>query len=310
LDYEGLLAEQNWFCQRGLSMVVSPDFDGLLCALLMNSHLGWQLCGFYDGKALALCHPVNHICELVFLDVEIYRPSVRSIGNHLLQWSSRTPLPNFQRTINPNLLRGITAYKEEEEFQRKYPFGTSHFLLALLAHSGVELRLPTTNKLLTILLYPDGTHRVLLNYRSNVMDWLKWMDVKSSQKPISQLFQALVTMPLAEIVHGLEWLSGQLKEIGFAGKDDPCRFDPTDTDEYEKAQTLWQFLQQVTSLQSPPIPQISWVARFETKTEALRAEIYRRVLSQNPLSFALTSRARKKGFQYTLVPPCWQWLTD
>jgi hypothetical protein len=124
-------------------MVVSPDFDGLLCALLMNSHIGWQLCGFYDGKALALCHPVNHICELVFLDVEIYRPSVRSIGNHLLQWSSRTPLPNFQRTINPNLLRGITAYKEEE-FRRKYPFGTSlscsPFSLTQALNSGCQQR--------------------------------------------------------------------------------------------------------------------------------------------------------------------------
>lgn len=95
LDYERLLMEQDWFCLRNLSMIVSPDFDGLLCALIMIEHLGWQLRGFYDGKTLALDQPTTHIREFVFLDVEIYRSSVRSVGNHLLQWSSSVPLPNF-----------------------------------------------------------------------------------------------------------------------------------------------------------------------------------------------------------------------
>lgn len=76
LDYERLLRDQDWFCLHNLPMIVSPDFDGLLCASIMAEHLDWQLQGFYDGKTLALDQPANHIRKFVFLDMEIYRPFV------------------------------------------------------------------------------------------------------------------------------------------------------------------------------------------------------------------------------------------
>lgn len=307
LDYERLLKEQPWLCQRDLLMVVSPDFDGLLCALMMTAHLGWKLCGFYDGKILALDHSIPHICELVFLDMEIYRPCVRSIGNHMLQWSSRTPLPNFQQAVNPNLLRGITASKE---FDRKYPFGTSHFLLALLAVIHPNLQIPQNRNMQAILLYPDGTHQVLLNYRGNVIDWLDWMGVKKAQPSVRKIFQSLATMTLSDVVHGLDWLSQKLKEIGFTRKDDPCKFDPTNPHEYAKAKELWQFLQQVTGWQADPLPSPIWFKQFDTKSDALRRQTYLKVLDYNPLSFALTSKTKEQGFQYTLVPPELRSLTD
>lgn len=306
LDHERLLREQHWFCSRNLSMIVSPDFDGLLCALIMSEHLGWQLHGFYDGKTLVLDQRVTHIREFVFLDMEIYRPPVRSIGNHLLQWSSQVPLPNFQCTINPNLLRGITA----KEFERKYPFGTSHFLLALLGQIVANLNLPQTRNMKAVLLYPDGTHQVLLNYRENVIDWLDWMGVKKTQQPVRLIFQSLATMSFSDVVHGLDWLSKQLRAIGFSRKDDPCKFDPTSENDFVKAQALWDFLKQVTGYQAHPLPKPNWAVNFDARTDALSRQVYLKALAQNPLSFALTSRARKQGFQYTLVPPSLQWLTD
>jgi len=304
LDWEKLLAEQEWLQQTNLLMVVSPDFDGLLCALLMSHYRNWRLCGFYDGRKLTLAMPPTHIREFVFLDMEIYRPFVRSVGNHLLQWSQRTLLPNFTRAVNPNLLRGITA----REFDRKYPFATFHFLLVLLTHMGVTVHLTLNPSLLAILLYPDGTHQVLLNYRRNVMDWLDWMGLKSTPAPIRTLFQRLASVRLADVVHGLEWLSGQLREIGFRQKDDPCKFDPES--DLPKAQSLWQFLQQIIGWQSPPLPLPNWTAIFEVHSTALKAASYWEMLEKNPLSFALTSRSREQGLQYTLVPLNYRSLTD
>ncbi|WKU17442.1 hypothetical protein Q2T83_06380 [Fervidibacter sacchari] len=304
LDWEKLLAEQEWLQQTDLPMVVSPDFDGLLCALLMTHYRNWRLCGFYDGRKLTLVMPPTHVREFVFLDMEIYRPFVRSIGNHLLQWSQRTLLPDFTHAVNPNLLRGITA----QQFDRKYPFATFHFLLVLLTHMEVSFHLTLNPSLLAILLYPDGTHQVLLNYRRNVMDWLDWMSVKATPAPIRTLFQRLASVRLADVVHGLEWLSGQLQEIGFRQKDDPCKFDPEV--DLPKAQALWQFLQQNTGWQSPSLPLPNWTAIFDVRSTALKAASYRQMLEQNPLSFALTSRSREQGLQYTLVPQNLRSLTD
>lgn len=306
LDYERLLREQEWLCLQKLPMVVSPDFDGLLCALLMSHHRDWSLCGFYDGRKLTLVMPPMHIRDFVFLDMEIYRQEVRSIGNHLLQWDKKTLLPNFNRTINPNLLRGITT----KEFERKYPFATFHFLLVLLAHIGVSVEMPLNPNLLAIMLYPDGTHQTLLNCRSNVIDWLEWMDVKTSPELIRTLFQRLATMSLADVVHGLDWLSGQLRDLGFQKKDDPCKFNPTVDSDFLKAQELWHFLQQKTGWQAPPLPLPIWVADFEVLSSPPKANAYRDMLMQNPLSFAITSRSRKQGLQYTLVPPSLRLFTD
>jgi len=306
VDYERLLNEHSWVCQRSLPMVVSPDFDGLLCAMLMTTYLDWQFRGFYDGRILALDSSATHIREFVFMDMEIYRPNVCSVGNHLLQWDSHTSLPNFNRTVNPNLLRGITA----QEFQRKYPFGTSHLLLALFSHANVNLNLPRSRRMKAIMLYPDGTHRALLNDRSNVVDWLRWMSVKEVAQPVRTLFQSLAEMSLAEIVHGLEWLSEQLRSIGFTKKDDPCKFDPTNESDFQKARQLWLLFQQATDWQEPDLPQIKWVVHLDAYIAPLRAHLYRNILTQNPLSFALTSRARRQGLQYTLVPAAKLWLTD
>jgi len=66
LDWEKLLAEQEWLQQTDLPMIVSPDFDGLLCALLMSHYRNRRLCGFYDGRKLTLAMPPTHIREFVF----------------------------------------------------------------------------------------------------------------------------------------------------------------------------------------------------------------------------------------------------
>jgi hypothetical protein len=285
-------------------MVVSPDFDGLLCALLMSHYRNWRLCGFYDGRKLTLVMKPTHIREFVFLDMEIYRPSVCSVGNHLLQKNRRTELPNFTHTVNPNLLRGITAQK----FDRKYPFATFHFLLVLLTHMGVTVHLIPNCSLLAILLYPDSTHKVLFSYRRNVIDWLDWMGVKATPAPIRTLFQRLASVSLADVVRGLEWLSEELWKIGFQQKDDPCKFDPEA--DLPKAQALWQFLQQNTGWQSQPLPLPNWAVNFKFNSVALRKAEYQEMLAQNPLSFALTSRSRKHGLQYTLVPQNLRSLTD
>ncbi len=306
LDFESLLKEHEWLHQPRLDMVVSPDFDGLLCALLMSEHLSWRLRGFYDGKVLALDAPVQHIRELVFLDVEIYRSQVRSVGNHLLQWDARTELPNFAQVVNPNLLRGITV----RQFQRKYPFATVHFLIVLLAHAGISIHAQSGKNFRALLLYPDGTHQALLNYRRNVIDWLRWMGAKKAPSPVQAIFQPLADMTVSEVVHGLERLSGELRAMGFARKDDPCKFDPTDEQQREQAECLREFIQAHTQWSSPPLPKPSWQQTFKTHSTKLNAHNYRQMLAQNPLSFAITSRSRGQGLQFTLVPSHLCWLTD
>ncbi len=306
LNPDRIFQKHSWLLTRDLAIVTSPDFDGLLCALLGAAHLDWRLVGFYDGQTLALATPIAHIQELVFLDVEIYRPAVRSLGNHLLQWDKHLPTLGFAQTLNPNLLRSITC----REFDRKYPFGTFHFMLALLLAGRISISLPTvTSHLVSIFLYPDGTHQNTLKYRTNAQDWVAWLGVKT-QATAAAFFHQLTGVPLADLVHALGWLDQELQSIGFAKKDDPCRFNPTQAVDYARASRLWAFLQRHTGWTSAPLPAPSVVIKLDNRSTKLTRTNYLNVLAQNPLSLALTSRSHAQGLQYTLVPPTWRWLTD
>lgn len=58
LNSDRIFQKHSWLLTRDLAIVTSPDFDGLLCALLGAAHLDWRQVGFYDGQTLALATPV------------------------------------------------------------------------------------------------------------------------------------------------------------------------------------------------------------------------------------------------------------
>ena len=83
LDYHALLQQYPWIVEREQNCILSPDSDGLLCGLLMSHYLGWKIRGFYDGKILTIKEGVNPQ-DCVFLDMEIFRPNIRSVGQHIV----------------------------------------------------------------------------------------------------------------------------------------------------------------------------------------------------------------------------------
>ena len=54
LNYKMLVQQYPWIVERERKCILSPDSDGLLCGLLMQYFLDWDIVGFYDGKVLIL----------------------------------------------------------------------------------------------------------------------------------------------------------------------------------------------------------------------------------------------------------------
>ena len=42
----------SWIFEKNVDCIISPDSDGLMCALLMSQYFDWKIKGFYDGKVL------------------------------------------------------------------------------------------------------------------------------------------------------------------------------------------------------------------------------------------------------------------
>ncbi len=174
-DYDLLISEHPWIVESGKKFVVSPDADGFYCSMLLTSILNWQCVGFYDGKALLLKHDFNEN-DIIYVDVEMFNPNKKSIGNHALLPGNVSAFKDvieggFKQSINPNLLREIS----NKEYNRKYPFGTSHFLLSILAYvfrDKLKGFLNTLEKIVTFT-YADGMIKNSIKYPKNTNDWVE-----------------------------------------------------------------------------------------------------------------------------------------
>jgi len=167
-------------------MVTSCDLDGLLTAAVVSGVSAWSLEGFYDSRDSLWLTPTTggDGRAYVFLDVFVARPDVFSVDQHIISSDvdHGLRLRKSGNKINPNLAR-LTAYGgvRGRTFTDKYPFGTVHYVIALLERSGrsftIELDKPIAPGLsvLDLLMRADGAADNTKNYPRNANVWWDWL---------------------------------------------------------------------------------------------------------------------------------------
>lgn len=107
IDYDFICRKYPWIIERDHYCILSPDSDGLLCGLFMSNYLNWKVVGFYDGK-VSIINSKYAAENPIFLDIEIFRKEIRSMGHHMLLLNKKhkpTEWSNFDNCIQPNNLR-------------------------------------------------------------------------------------------------------------------------------------------------------------------------------------------------------------
>ena len=157
IDYESIIKKHEWIVEKNHYCILSPDSDGLLCGLFMSKYLGWKVIGFYDGK-VAVVNKKYKDKNPIFLDMEIFRKQIRSLGHHMVLVNKKH-LPeswnNFDNCIQPNNLR---KYDGKNNFRLKYPLATIHMLLGILGH---KFNIKTSDDAIAPLFFTDGAFNVL-----------------------------------------------------------------------------------------------------------------------------------------------------
>ena len=91
--------------------------------------LNLVLFGVFFSKPIFFISLIKDVC---FLDIEIYRKGIKSMGHHMLSvYNSALPDDwsiKFKNCIQPNLMRGY----DRNNFRLKYPLATIHLLIGLL----------------------------------------------------------------------------------------------------------------------------------------------------------------------------------
>lgn len=173
-----------WLSLKNQNCILSTDSDGLLCGLLMSHVLGWKIRGYYDTKALVHDAAVNP-GSCVFLDVEIFRKGVRSLGQHMLLFNKRRMPANWDQFDDAFAINNFRGYDVETDFGFKYPLGAIHFLTVMMHHI-VPIRF--SDESLDALLFADGSLQNSFGYTENVDDWLRYLGVDDESNPLHSLF--------------------------------------------------------------------------------------------------------------------------
>lgn len=186
INYADIRNKYPWITKKKQKCILSPDSDGLLCGLFMSHYLDWEIVGFYDGKVCILKDQVSAFDEDVcFLDIEIYRSGIKSMGHHMLSVYN-TALPDdwshkFKDCLQPNLLRKY----DKNNFRLKYPLATIHLLIGILEDI-INIKVEPTA--IFPLLFTDGTFNVMFSYPENVMNWWKYLNVEDNSKLLKYIF--------------------------------------------------------------------------------------------------------------------------
>ena len=184
IDLDLILNRFPWITETNKKCIISPDADGFLCGLFMNSFFNWEIVGFYDGKIL-LSKKNLTIKDCIFLDIEIFHPNIRSVGNHCIipHNGIYKELGNdsFKQCISPGMLRGFDGSKY---FRLKYPLGTIHFLISILYNLK---KIIIQKEGISSLLFVDGVFNVLFSYPENVITWIKYLQMDNQKHPLNSL---------------------------------------------------------------------------------------------------------------------------
>ena len=195
-----------WLMEKNHSMIISADYDGLICAAFLHHHLNWQLDGYYDLNNIWISKKAMHLKKnLIWVDLNILPRQGKAIGGHIISLSGDVP-EGFQSSCNPNILAGITA----GEFKRKYPFSTLIYLLWL---HNIEIKKTLLSRLLV--LHSDAAWLKYQHYPENCKIWQKVMDDYNwkwlFQRVNTKIYEKRIDDQLYPLLHTMQAVSGTSK---------------------------------------------------------------------------------------------------
>lgn len=188
--------------KKNKNIVINTDIDGFLSGMLLQKYYDCKVVGFSNSRETIWLEPtVKSILEPIYIDIYLNHPEVICIDQHIIAFNKKHHNTILEQgtKLNPNLDRGRTFVGDlTGDYYHKYPFGTVHYLIKLMAEDGIIVELGDLEKLCTsnnittnlaqiILRADDALYSTLSPYRANALDWWEWLDKSNSIPAIQEL---------------------------------------------------------------------------------------------------------------------------
>lgn len=193
------------------NIIINTDIDGFLSGMILQRYCNANIVGFSNSKKdIWVADCVQSIYDPIYVDLYVNRPDVVCIEQHIIAFNHahHDKIVQHGTKFNPNLERGRTfAGDLTGSYYQKYPFGTVHYLITLLAREGIEVALPdlyaecstvspvTGNKITTnmghiLMRADDALNSSLSAYAPNAMDWWKFLtDTSNGSTAVEAMIQ-------------------------------------------------------------------------------------------------------------------------
>lgn len=179
---------------KNKNLIINTDIDGFLCGEILRHYYNCNIVGFSNSKKEIWVTPdVLSIYDPVYIDLYVARPDVFCIEQHIIakDKAHHLQIEKMGTKINPNVERGRTFVGDYTgDYYHKYPFGTVHYIIALMAREGIDVDLPCLSKEVLdrngkslgtdigqiILRADDALYSTLSAYADNAKDWWEYLD--------------------------------------------------------------------------------------------------------------------------------------
>lgn len=199
---------------KNKNIVINSDIDGMLSGMILQKYYGCKVVGFSNSWDCVWIDPqyekstTDAINKPVYIDLYVTNPDVVCIEQHIIGYDDahNKRIAALQTKINPNIMREGRTFSGD--YFHKYPFGTVHFLIALMEKEGVHVQLPLLHSITTpkavkydltvgdiLLRADDALFSSLGRYKANTEEWWPWLlrlsgNAKSISSMISYINQA------------------------------------------------------------------------------------------------------------------------
>lgn len=292
--------------QEGKKCIINADLDGILSGMLLQKFLGWEVVGFSScvGKSndeLWLFNEKENIKECVFIDLPVYLKDYLTIDQHFILFD-KDSIKDYDdgNKINPNIIKNrvFKVENDKSQYTMKYPFGTVHFVLALLEKLGIipdDYKFDFTKNLegfdtADLILRADRVIGNTCLYTANCLDWTDWL-IELGKSNTKELFNKVKTeLPIRKLKEAN--VGKKMYELGCKSADGDCANMLRDKD-YDKLRDYFNYLSSAFNMDPIPVKKIFDFNKLEGiryKIEDYELdELKKKTLDGNIFSFAFVS---------------------
>jgi len=284
-----IINKYPWIDEQNHQFIISADYDGLICASLLNHFKKWNLVGYYNLESIWLSNDAlknkNH---LIWVDLNVIPKQGRSIGGHITSIKDEV-VSGFDTSLNPNMIAKINS----SNFKKKFPLSTILLLLWIY-----NIKIPKTLLAKMLILHSDSSWLKAQHYIDNTNWWIdnlegyrwKWFLNNIDSRTYENRVEDLLYPKINEIyaTSGFSKLSSKYLNI----KSIELKFNP-DKDQ-DIIHNLFNLFATTLKWTPPIIPKIS------TKIDGKKYRVALKNIKKNGLEKFIK---KNKVFSYAITSP-------